>query len=192
MRNVLVHLESTTPYSQSRMHDAPKLDKETMDKYEIRTWREHCNTRTVGKGLKAREEIVIPAMALKQAVDRAAQVLGRQIPGKGKSTYSKHFLSGVLCLEDVPINQFKDEVSSVTINANSDGVRGSGKRVARTYPIMSSWSGMAKFVILDDTVTPEVFEETMRHAGMLVGIGRFRAEKGGTYGRFNVKKFVWE
>ena len=34
---------------------------------------------------------------------------------------------------DVPLGVKKDEVQGVTINANSDGVRGSGKRVKRTF-----------------------------------------------------------
>ena len=37
-------------------------------------------------------EIVIPAMAFKQALDGVAKRLGDQIPGKGKSTYTKHTL----------------------------------------------------------------------------------------------------
>ena len=29
-------------------------------------------------------------------------------------------------------------------------------------------------------------------AGMFIGIGRFRPEKGGTNGRFRIAKLVWE
>ena len=36
MRKVKVHIEGIAPYSQSRMHDEPKLDKETADAYEER------------------------------------------------------------------------------------------------------------------------------------------------------------
>lgn len=184
MRNVLVQLESISPYSQSRQHDTPKLEKETPDIYERRTWREKCNTNDKG-------EIVIPAMGLKQALDRAAKVLGEQIPGKGKATYSKFFTSGVLCVENVPIGHMKADVPSITINANSDGVRGSGKRVKRTFPQVKDWSGVAEFTIIDDTITREVFERTMITAGQIVGIGRFRPENGGLNGRFRVVKFDW-
>jgi hypothetical protein len=184
MRTVTVHLESSAPYSQSRMHDTPKLDKERPDDYEKRTWREKCTYDDNGV-------IHIPAMGIKQALDRAAKVLGEQIPGKGKSTYTKFFESAVLCMADVNIGYHKDEVASVTINANADDVRGSGKRVKRTFPVMPSWKGVAEFTILDDTVTQDVFERTLETAGKIVGVGRFRPEKGGLNGRFKPTKFEW-
>ena len=40
MRIVKVDLQSSSPYSQSRYHDAPKLERELPDAYEQRTWRE--------------------------------------------------------------------------------------------------------------------------------------------------------
>lgn len=185
MRTVTVILESTAPYSQSRMHDTPKLDKERPDDYEVRTWREKttCNADGI---------IEIPAMGLKQALDRAAKVIGEQIPGKGKATYTKFFTSGVLCTGNVSLGVHKDEVAGQTINANSDGVRGSGKRVKRTFPVIPAWKGTAEFIILDDTITPEVFERTLRTAGQIVGIGRFRPENGGLNGRFKVVQFAWQ
>jgi hypothetical protein len=47
--------------------------------HERRTWREKSTYDA--KGI-----IEIPAMGLKQSLDRAAKVLGEQIPGKGKAT----------------------------------------------------------------------------------------------------------
>ena len=143
-----------------------------------RTWREKCSTDENG-------EIVIPAMAFKQALDAVAKRLGDQIPGKGKSTYTKHFKGGVICESDVKIGYRKDEVPGITISANSDGVRGSGKRVSRTFPQVPRWEGVpARFVILDDTVTPVVFERHLVELGRFIGIGRFRPENGGLNGRF--------
>lgn len=185
MRTVTVTLESAAPYSQSRMHDAPKLDKETHDAYDRRTWREKATYDTAGI-------VHIPAMGFKQSLDRAAKVLGEQIPGKGKNTYSKFFTSGVLCTGDVSLGVHKDEVASQTINANADGVRGSGKRVKRTFPVIPSWKSTAEFIILDDTITPDVFERTLTTAGQIVGVGRFRPENGGLNGRFKPVKFDWK
>lgn len=184
MKIVEVELTSTAPYSQSRMHSAPKLEKEGMADYEARTWREKCTTNEAG-------EICIPAMALKQCLDKAAKSFGGQIPGKGKSTYTKHFLAGVICESDVSIGILKDDVPSVTINANSDGVRGSGKRVHRTFPQVPAWNGVARFAVLDDTITKPVFEKMLTEAGRFVGVGRFRPENGGLNGRFKPVSFKW-
>ena len=184
MKIVEVDLVSVSPYSQSRKHDTPKPDKETHDDYEKRTWRNKCTTDDEGN-------VVIPAMAFKQALDGVAKRMGIQIPGKGKATYTKHFVGGVICEADVPIPYNKDTIPSITISANSDGVRGSGKRVSRTFPQVPEWKGTARFVVLDDTVTTEIFEKHLTEAGRFIGIGRFRPEKGGLNGRFRPTAFRW-
>lgn len=181
---VTVSLESISPYSSSRMHDTPKLDKERPDEYEQRTWREKLTADEA-------EQAVIPAMAFKQALDRCAKVLGLQVPGKGKATFTKHFLSGCLCESDVQLGVKKDQVQSVTINAHADGVRGSGKRVKRTFPVIPKWAATAKFIILDDAITKDVFERVMKESGQFVGVGRFRPENGGLNGRYKATKFEW-
>lgn len=184
MKIVEVDLVSTAPYSQSRQHAEPKLNRETPDDYEQRTWREKCTTDENGV-------VCIPAMGFKQALDDVAKMLGMQIPGKGKSTYTKHFKAGVICEADVPIGVTKDEIGAVTINANSDGVRGSGKRVRRTFPQVPAWQGTARFAVLDDQITKDIFEKHLIEAGRFIGVGRFRPQNGGLNGRFKPTAFRW-
>ena len=182
-----VQLESATPYSQSKMLDAeliPFLPKEGKDDYDKRNWREKSSYNADGV-------IVIPQMALKMAVDEAVKRLNIGIPGRGKSTYTKFFVAGQICNADVPLGIRKDDVPMIEIWANSDGVRGSGKRVRRRFPIINQWAGTAEFWILDDIITKEVFEKAVNEAGRLIGIGRFRPEKGGFLGRFKVNGFAW-
>lgn len=184
MKTAFVTLRSITAYSQSRMHDTPKLEKETHDAYEQRTWR---NKAHVENGT-----IYIPPMSFKQCLDTAAKRMGLQIPGKGKSTYTKHFLSGVLVMDKLDTGVQADNVPGETINANSDGVRGSGKRVKRTFPTIQSWEGTIPFHVLDDTIDRKTFERVLTEAGQFVGIGRFRPENGGFYGRFTVEGIQWD
>lgn len=113
------------------------------------------------------------------------------IPGRGKSTYTKYFVAGQICEGDVPIGIHKDDLEQITIWANSDGVRGSGKRVRRRFPIVKEWDGQVNFAILDDVIPQDVFERAVTEAGRLIGIGRFRPEKGGFLGRFKVNGFKW-
>lgn len=54
-----------SPYSQSAQHEEPKLDRESHDDHDARTWRSKCTTNDHG-------QICIPAMALKQCIDHAA------------------------------------------------------------------------------------------------------------------------
>ena len=189
MKICTVNLKSVSPYSQSRAHEEPTLNKETAEAKDLRTWREKMHSDEDGN-------VFIPCMSFKQALDKTAKNLGMQIPGRGKSTYTKHFLGGCMLQSDVPIfdgkeSIKKDDVLPIRIHCNADGVRGSGKRVWRTFPHFPVWTGTATFLILDDAITVDVFEKHLVEAGKYVGIGRFRPENGGTNGRFEVTKFKW-
>ncbi len=186
MRTCTVKLTSITPYSASKKVDLPFLDKESHEDYDFRTWREKATVDDDGI-------VCIPAMGLKMAVDEAVKRLTIVIPGKKGSTFTKFFLAGQICVDmpGVRLGIHKDELKSIDIWANADGVRGSGKRVKRRFPYIEKWSSMATFNILDDTITNEVFERAVTEAGRLVGVGRFRPEKGGLLGRFMTTDFRW-
>jgi hypothetical protein len=190
MRRCKVWIENIpgSPYSQSAMHDTEKLDRESHDDFDERTWRDKATTNKDG-------QVCIPAMALKQAIDTTAYKLGEKVPNRRGATYKNFFASGFFCEGDIPISNGKAitpaDAEKKQINANADGVRGSGKRVVRRFPEWSKWHGTAQFTITDDIITEEVFERHVKSAGMIVGIGRFRPEKGGTNGRFRVTKIEW-
>lgn len=184
MKKVTIHLRSIAPYTQSRQHHTPKLEKENAQDYEERTWLEKTTVNDNG-------EICIPAMAFKQALDRSAKMLSMQIPGRGKATYTKHFAAGVMIPENLNIGVKKSDATKITINANADGRRGSGKRVVRHFPQVYKWEGVLEAFIIDETITPDVFERHAKEAGMLVGVGQYRPENGGTNGRFVCDKFEW-
>lgn len=187
VRTLTVTLSGDTAYSQSRAHTAPELnDKEGKDAYEERTWREKAHyDPTTG-------EVYIPGMGIKQAIDTAAKRLSIPIKGKGKATYTKNVASGVLVIDNVKLGMTKDELLKETIHANSDGIRGSGKRVFRHFPLIPrGWKGKATLTVVDDELPNDVVERCLREAGKLVGVGRFRAEKGGSLGRFTVSDAQW-
>lgn len=177
-------LKSITPVSLSRLHDTPKMDKERPDEYEARTWKEKSRYDENGVAF-------VPGIAFKMALDSAARFLSMQIPGKGKATFTKHFLSGVICADNMALGVKRDDMMSVTINANADGVRGSGKRVKRTFPIVPQWQGKLSFYVLDDTIPKDVFEKVLSESGKFIGVGQYRPQQGGTNGRFEVLKTEW-
>ena len=187
MRICTVTLKSATPYSQSKMIDPevfPRKEKETIGDFDKHMWREKAT-------FDQHNNVCIPAMALKMAVDEAIKRLNIGIPGRGKSTYTKFFTAGQICEADVSLSIPKDDLEYIDIWANADGVRGSGKRVQRRFPIVKEWAGQARFAILDEVIPNNVFEKAITEAGRLVGIGRFRPEKGGFLGRFLVTGFEW-
>lgn len=177
-------LRSVSPYSQSRQHETPKLEKEGPNDYELRTWR---NKAHFGDD----RIIYIPPMGFKQCLDSTAKFLSIKIPGKGTATYTKHFLAGVLVMDKLSTGISVDEVEGEWIHANANGVRGSGKRVKRCFPLIPKWEGEVTFYILDEEITKDIFERILREAGQFRGIGRFRPENGGFYGRFEFAGASW-
>lgn len=184
MREVIAHLKSISPYSQSRHYEVAKLAKERPDDYEKRTWRERMHVSPEGY-------IFIPPMAFKNGLSAIAKYLGEQIPGKGKSTFTKHFESGVMVLEGLQLPIKKDAVPGEWLFVPADGRRGGPKRVLKCFPLIASWHGKVRFHILDDTITREVFVRHLEQAGKFIGVGRFRPEKNGYYGRYETETLEW-
>jgi len=59
-------------------------------------------------------------------------------------------------------------------------------------PVIPNWNGDVEYYVLDETITPDVFEKHLQEAGNFIGIGRFRPENGGFYGRYKVNKISWK
>lgn len=186
MKTAIATLKSVSPYSQSRHYVVDKANngKEGPKDYEARTWRERLHINDEGN-------VFIPPMAFKNCVAEVAKFLARQIPGKGKSTYTKHFEAGVLVTDGLTLPLKKDDVPGEWLFLPSDGKRGSGKRVDKCYPVIREWAGNVTFLILDETITQDVFREHLEEAGRFIGIGRFRPRNNGYYGRFKVEGLKW-
>jgi hypothetical protein len=183
-----ITITGLSPLSQSRQHDESKLEGEGHEDYDKRTWRSKLSVEE----RDGRKTVVIPAHGIQQAIAAAAKYSKKQIPGKGKATWTAKFVSGISILENPSLNIDPDTVQAVTISANADGVRGSGKRVPRRFPVMMQWETTFDVWILDPIITEDVFREMVEIAGMFIGLGRFRPEKGGTNGRFKLTKMHWQ
>lgn len=186
MKKVIVRLKATSPYSQSKHYEAAKKNKEQHDDYENRTWRErlHYVTDT--------EEVFIPPMQFTNSLKEAARYLSIQVPGKGKTTFTKHFEAGVMVLEPLMLGIKKDDVAMERKFVPSDGRKGGAKRVMKNFGVIHQWQGDVVFHILDDIITEPVFRQVLEASGNMVGIGRWRPRVGGLYGRFEIVslKFV--
>jgi hypothetical protein len=182
----VVTIKGVSPYSQSKHHETPMLDKEQPDDYDKRTWREKLHYNKEG-------EIFITPMAFKNCLSEIASFLSEKIKGKGNSTYTKHFESGILITDPVMLGVHKNDVEGERLFVPPDGKRGGGKRVWKTFPkIQEGWTGKVTVYILDDTITESVFENHFREAGKFKGVGRFRPANNGFYGRFDVTKIDWK
>lgn len=179
-------IEGISAYSQSRDHDTSKLDKEGPDEYDQRTWRERAHYDPETRICE------IPGMAFKMAMADAAKRMQVRIPGKGKSTYTKNFLSGLIVPENPSLGVSVDDAFCEVVNCHSNGIRGSGSRVKRRFPMFKrGWQVEVQFMVIDDEIPQDLFMQVLKEAGNLIGVGRFRPQNGGYLGRFRVRAINW-
>jgi len=179
MREFIVSLRGVSDYGQNRYYETPKLPKETHLDYEDRTWRDRLHVNEDGY-------VFIPPTAFKNCLSECAKYLSIQIPGKGKSTYTKHFEAGVLVTEPVVLPIKKEEVQKYPQLVPADGTRGGKKRVMKNFPVIHNWKADVRFLIFDETITKKVFADHIKQAGQFIGIGVFRPRNNGYWGRFAV------
>ena len=185
MHRAICKLKSMSPYSQSKYIQEKKTKDETHADFEKRSWHLRCHWNENGK-------LYIPPMSFKNCLSEAAKYKSVQIPGKGKSTYTKHIEAGTLVTDPIELPITKDTLQHEWLHVPSDGRRGGTTRVEKCFPLIPSWSGEVEFLILDDLVTEEVFHEHLIDAGSFIGIGRFRPRNNGFYGRFSVESVSWK
>jgi len=173
-----------SPYGQSRAVRTSRLDKETHDDHERRTWRERAHVDSAG-------HMCMPGVAFKHAVAAAAKHCALQIPGRGKSTYTKHFERGLLVVDQIVLPDLVADLPALWLYLPSDGVPGSGKRVWKCFPHVETWEGVLSWAVIDPMLTQEVFTRVLGEAGKFIGVGFFRPERRGHWGRFTVEEVEW-
>jgi hypothetical protein len=185
MKTATCKIVGISPLSFSKHVEVDKLPKELPKDYEKRTWREKLHYNNNGN-------VFIPGSMFKNCIAGAAKYLSMQIPGKGKSTYTKHFEAGVMCYEPAYIGLNKEDVQEEWLFVPSDGKRGGTTRVLKCFPkVPDGWETEIKFMIIDSTITEEVFTQHLEEAGRLIGIGRYRPRNNGFYGMFKVVNIQW-
>ena len=124
----------------------------------------------------------IPAIYLRNALVEAGKQF--KITGKGKSTYSKMIGATVditpECIENK--NKFI-EYRVAAVNPMTKG------RMMVSRPRMDIWGCSFEIILNDDSIPESVMKEVLEHAGKYVGIGDWRPDKKGIFGKFMVTEF---
>lgn len=183
-------LVGTGPIGFSKAIRSFKKDREPDAAFERRTWKEKMHVDSQGN-------VFIPPMALQNCMRNIAQYLGEKIKGKGQSTYTKHFKAGILCNEPLMIETpdgqqiTVDLVESIDVFVPSDGKQGGGKRVWKTFPVINEWKAKGALHILDPLLENQMdkVKEYLEQGGRFIGLGWFRPERSGYYGRYLVQDF---
>lgn len=202
-RTLTLKLQGTSPISFSRYHSAPRRSDEPEKgpeaiKYDRRTWRLKLTTQPppaldddgLGKSLVNPDaKVLIPAAGFKSAIEGAAMMFTKK--KSGMSTWTKNIVSGVIVAGDIAI----DGVTASTVGSEELFLTADGKpsrmskggRVPRVFPVIpAGWTATVELLILDDTIPEDYLLSTLDKAGLFIGLGRWRPENRGSYGRFKV------
>lgn len=184
MKTIVFGIKGISPIGFSAPKPSTKGDKETHEAYEERTWKEKLHVDSDGM-------CFIPPMAIKNAMTSIAQYKSEKIPGKGMSKFTKHFTAGILVPDPLPLGVKAEDVKSIKVFIPSDGKRGGGTRVWKHFPVINDWKASGSMVLLDDILEADTdrVKRYLTDAGQLVGLGWFRPERNGYYGRFIVTSF---
>lgn len=182
MYTVKAKLVGRTPLGFSKVIQSKKAAKESHDDFEERTWRERIHQDSKGNAF-------INPMSMKNCLSAVAKYLSETVPGKGKATYTKHFLSGVACSEPLMLGVKAKNIPAERLFVPSDGRKGGGSRVWKNFPKVEDWETEAEIIVVDPFIKPEKIEEYLKLAGKLIGLGFFRPGNGGYWGKFDVKDF---
>lgn len=185
MLEAVARIKGISPMGQSRAIQSKRDTGEGHDDFEERTWRERMHVDNAGI-------VYIPPMAIKNCLSDCARYLSESVPGKGKSTFTKHFEAGLLCLEPASLGVKASDVPATRLFVPSDGKKGGSSRVFKNFPtIAEGWEAEIHITILDPILIgkPEKIQEYLVHAGKFIGLGFFRPRNGGFWGRFEVLSF---
>jgi len=106
----------------------------------------------------------------------------KKVVGKGKSTYSK-VVGYAVQIEPFEIEHKKQGWEVFTILAVNPSTKG---RNPLSRPILKEWEIELNVIFDENEIAPSIMKELFDIAGKVVGIGDWRPQKKGPYGKFHV------
>jgi hypothetical protein len=125
----------------------------------------------------------LPATYIRNSIVEASQQF--KIVGKGKSTYSK-LVASTVQIEPFYIELDAGKYEVFRISAVNPMTKG---RMMTERPKYDKWSASFEIILNDDSVPVSVINEILEQAGKYVGIGDWRPEKKGMFGKFMITSF---
>jgi hypothetical protein len=183
MKTFCVTITGIAPLLQHRFDDAAALEEGTravhVQKEDPRTIAERNAHRTTEGSL------FLPGAAIARLLREA----GGAHKQRGSRKSLKYIIpAAVLVLEDeivlrdphgTPLTEFEVDTRSVVIPSTKG-------RVLRHRPRLNSWGAEFSLEIDETVLDPTTVHQLLTEGGTRVGLGDYRPEKGGPFGRFQV------
>ena len=177
MKEYEIEIKGITPYLMNRFVGDLMAKAPT---YLIGT-KDYASEITNALYQSPKGEIYVPGEQIKGTLVEAGKQM--RVVGKGKATYSKIFGAFLVITPDtIPMTNQKwiEDARAVVIQKS---------RVMRYRPKFMDWGLKFTITTLTDNISAEVLKEGLELAGNFSGIGDFRPQKKGSFGRFMVTSF---
>ena len=177
MKTVIVSIKGITPLLMHRFPmdgaDAPGKKRTGVPDWQAE------GERGLYKDEKG--QIYEPASHLDGAIKQAAKSF--KIQGRRGASYSKLVASTVVVVpEAVPHKLIKYVIDARPVVIQR-------ARIIRYRPRFDEWALDFTLQLLDDQLPVDIVKQVLDHAGLYIGIGDYRPDKGGKFGKFMVTKF---
>ena len=188
MRNFKIKVKGVTPYMQHRMDDATLQDWEKRRGTIIE--RDGLNEEPERKAafhsyINQEGDYFIPAEHFKQSFIKGGAFVKAKVGNSKKSM--KNIVAGMWRIEEAEIKLAKfhevDVRSAVNKNVKA--------RIMVYRPKWNKWSAEFTLLIDDDAkngVTLDTIEAIVGYSGRYLGIGSYRPEHTGEFGRFEIEE----
>jgi len=175
-KKIEVTVEGTTPLLMNRF-----MDKSIDTKSKKRTG------AMAEKDIKDKlyiynNKVHIPAVYFRNSLIEAGKQF--KITGKGKATYSKIIGSTIDINPEMIL--LKEDYVPFRIAAVNPMTKG---RMMVERPRFNKWTATFEITLNDEAVPVSVTNEILSHAGKYVGIGDWRPQKKGMFGKFMITSF---
>jgi len=178
MKQYKVEINGTTPLLQNKPEEYG-FDEQWVEKLASTDWEKDAIKKLY---IDSEGVIYQPSNHIERALIEAGKKI--KLKGRGKATYSKLFGSMVSIVEFELPHKIKDyEIfKALVVIPSTKG------RVMRYRPMFKNWK-LDFTVEFEDEIPQDVIKEALEIAGKYVGIGDWRPEKKGKFGKFQVTSF---
>lgn len=187
MRKFNVKVKGVTPYMQHRMDDA------TLQEWEKRRGtiieRDGLNEEPERKAafhsyINSNGNYYIPAEHFKQSFIKGGAFVKSKVGNSKKSM--KNIVAGMWRIEEleIPLNKFDEVDTRSAVNKNVKA------RIIVHRPKWNEWEAKFTLLIDDDVkngVTLDMIQSIIGYSGRYLGVGSYRPEHTGEFGRFEVE-----
>lgn len=128
-------------------------------------------------------KVQLPSIYLKNCLIESAKNF--KIVGKGKSTYSK-LLASTVDVTPFYTDLIADKYQIFRISAVNPMTKG---RIMTERPKYDNWEATFDIILNDEGISVSVLNEILEYSGKYVGLGDWRPEKKGMFGKFMIQSF---